>query len=424
MIDEAGLAKVTDFGIALAPFKLAQTVGSVVKGTPYYMAPEQWRSREGLGPATDLFALGCILWEMACGRLLYRADSIPALLDRLRQDDPAQEAAEADAAVAGLGPLVQRLLARAPSERPASALEVEAALVELRDQHPGGEGLRTFCRLWRNWRPGGTRAISLSSQPGAVPLPEGPSWQPWLRALGSSGHPQVPAGSGAPGRVVAPTASLDPDLTEVVQAPEAGRPDTLPVETWHPTTPKPSTPGTRPAWRALAMGAGTLLLLTVALLLSLGRLAGRAPTEAPVSDPDPVGATEENPANTPPQEEPPPEEEPSAEELPPPPEEEPDPRQDEPDSHQEEAGASEPPPQVVERPVAAACHQVTRILRTPAGDVRRAGREVDINSPGLCLPAGSHSFTLDPRQGGPERTVTVQIPADLDQDGYLQLRFH
>jgi serine/threonine-protein kinase len=134
--DGALHVRVVDFGIAhvsgdnpgtMADLSQPMTrMGSVI-GTPGYMPPEQ-----GTGQAidfrVDLYALGVILWESFTGQQLWQGDSLTELLARqlgraapsLRGDVPEPMAA-----------LIERMLARAPAERPGSALEVRDELRRL-----------------------------------------------------------------------------------------------------------------------------------------------------------------------------------------------------------------------------------------------------------------------------------------------------
>ncbi|WP_241255651.1 serine/threonine-protein kinase, partial [Candidatus Protofrankia californiensis] len=78
LFDTAGLLKVTDFGIAKLVEGSATTASAVI-GTPRYMAPEQLLARR-LGPATDLYALGVMLYELLTGALPFDPTLPPTLL--------------------------------------------------------------------------------------------------------------------------------------------------------------------------------------------------------------------------------------------------------------------------------------------------------------------------------------------------------
>jgi len=68
-----GVTKVGDFGIAAAEQRLAKTATGAVTGTLSYMSPEQLASRP-LGPASDQWSLGVVLWELLTGQRLFKAD--------------------------------------------------------------------------------------------------------------------------------------------------------------------------------------------------------------------------------------------------------------------------------------------------------------------------------------------------------------
>ena len=83
-------ARLTDFGLAqLMEVDLLQTKSSLVLGTPQYMAPEQAECRyEEVGPATDVFSLGTILYELLTGKTPFQASNYSSLLLRLREGSP------------------------------------------------------------------------------------------------------------------------------------------------------------------------------------------------------------------------------------------------------------------------------------------------------------------------------------------------
>src|SRR3954466_16263021 len=76
LVTRRGNVKIADFGIARAYNALSQrlTVGGKAMGTPVYMAPEQAMD-EPIGPQTDLYALGVIVYELLSGRPPFEADS-------------------------------------------------------------------------------------------------------------------------------------------------------------------------------------------------------------------------------------------------------------------------------------------------------------------------------------------------------------
>ncbi len=88
MIEDGDRVKVADFGIAKSMNSgenLTMTGGLL--GTPSYMSPEQARGGE-IDGRTDLFALGCILYEMLAGHKAFRGDSVTALIFKILSEHP------------------------------------------------------------------------------------------------------------------------------------------------------------------------------------------------------------------------------------------------------------------------------------------------------------------------------------------------
>ena len=78
MLLKSGIIKITDFGIARIT-ATSQTQTGVVKGTPYYMSPEQF-SGERVDGRSDIFSMGTMMFQMLTGKLPFTADSPPALM--------------------------------------------------------------------------------------------------------------------------------------------------------------------------------------------------------------------------------------------------------------------------------------------------------------------------------------------------------
>ena len=122
--------KILDFGIARAEGTAAGTATGIVLGTAAYMSPEQAAGRPA-GPASDLYALGCVLFEMLTGAPPFTAESAVGLAHRQVHDDPGPPSARRPGLPASLDQMTTRLLAKDPADRPANAAAARAGLLAL-----------------------------------------------------------------------------------------------------------------------------------------------------------------------------------------------------------------------------------------------------------------------------------------------------
>jgi tetratricopeptide (TPR) repeat protein len=122
-------AKLSDFGIArqrseysdqLLPSQALTRTG-VLLGTPAYMAPEQIQGQKHLDARSDLFALGCTIYECLAGRPVFSAEHIVGVLARVLFQDPLPLHQVRPEIPVPLSELVARLLAKEPSGRPPNA---------------------------------------------------------------------------------------------------------------------------------------------------------------------------------------------------------------------------------------------------------------------------------------------------------------
>jgi eukaryotic-like serine/threonine-protein kinase len=132
--DGSLLVKVVDFGIAKVLRQSSGLAGGVpitqegaVIGTPRYMSPEQARGQSP-GPASDLYALGVILFEMIAGAPPFDAPRVTALIALHTEATPPPLTSPLGPVPVPVAQLVGALLAKAAGERPAPASAVGAAL--------------------------------------------------------------------------------------------------------------------------------------------------------------------------------------------------------------------------------------------------------------------------------------------------------
>jgi protein kinase-like protein len=131
MLDSTGKIRITDFGLAGIA---ASIQGAEVRaGTPAYMAPEQLAGKE-VTFKSDLYSLGLVLYEILTGKRAFDATTLPELMKLREKSAPTSPSSF----VKDLDPLLERVILRClekdPAQRPASALQVAAAL-------PGGDPL-------------------------------------------------------------------------------------------------------------------------------------------------------------------------------------------------------------------------------------------------------------------------------------------
>ena len=131
LVTQTGDVKVTDFGIARAASATKVTRTGDVLGTAGYMSPEQAKG-ETVGPRSDLYSLGVVLYEMLTGNLPYKADS-PLAQAMKHVNEPPSSPREANPEVSGaLDALTMKLLAKKPEDRYPSAAALANDLEQVR----------------------------------------------------------------------------------------------------------------------------------------------------------------------------------------------------------------------------------------------------------------------------------------------------
>jgi hypothetical protein len=122
--------KITDFGLARAMDDASMTQSGFVAGSPLYMAPEQARG-ESLDHRADLFSLGSVLYTLCTGRPPFRAANTLAVLRRVSEDSPRAIRESNPEIPDALAAVIEKLMAKNPADRFASAAEVVEVLGHL-----------------------------------------------------------------------------------------------------------------------------------------------------------------------------------------------------------------------------------------------------------------------------------------------------
>ncbi|MFF3201967.1 bifunctional serine/threonine-protein kinase/ABC transporter substrate-binding protein [Streptomyces sp. NPDC002962] len=235
--------RLIDFGIARAPQDTALTATGLVVGTPGYLSPEQAQDGgDGIGPASDVFSLGCVLAFAATGRAPFGSGPVDALLYRAVHDP-----ADLDGVPPELLAVLERCLDKDPARRP-DADELVRELV----REPAADGAPRDAET-AEWLPEPVTRLIAERSAAALALPD-------------IEHTQVPSAASATS-APADSGPVEPGPADAVPAgsiPADGDPSEPDP---HATSPSSQPQDTQPAGRrrflllaggavALAAGAG------------------------------------------------------------------------------------------------------------------------------------------------------------------------
>ncbi len=127
MVEPSGHVKVMDFGIAKAEAGTNLTATGLIMGTPNYMSPEQARGAK-VDARSDLFSLGCVLYECLTGVRPFEAESVTGILVRILTEEPPPVDFDATGLPRAVGDVLRSAMAKDPAARFASGAELVAAL--------------------------------------------------------------------------------------------------------------------------------------------------------------------------------------------------------------------------------------------------------------------------------------------------------
>jgi serine/threonine-protein kinase len=120
MLEEGGRVRVMDFGIAAASWAAPITATGTTLGTAGYLAPEQAAGGRA-SPTSDIYALGCVLYEMLAGRLPFTGDSPVSIAVAHARETPPPVNRVAPGVPPALAAACEQALSKNPADRPPTA---------------------------------------------------------------------------------------------------------------------------------------------------------------------------------------------------------------------------------------------------------------------------------------------------------------
>jgi len=223
----SGKVKILDFGLArLSGSEMTST--GMVMGTPHYMSPEQVKGQKA-DARSDVFALGCVFYELLTGRKPFDAESMHGVLFKIMQEDPVPLREAAPGTPEPLAHVVEKALAKSPADRFSSAGDMLSALRQARRAMAG----RSSAHLDHSvpapppGQPARKTAERVAPSSRSAPAPAAKAGSRWLLAAGLAlGLAVVAVGGwalrrsvlGPPAPPATPAAELDGITRKVVDS--------------------------------------------------------------------------------------------------------------------------------------------------------------------------------------------------------------
>ncbi|HEY6050391.1 MAG TPA: TonB family protein, partial [Thermoanaerobaculia bacterium] len=198
LISYEGDIKLCDFGIAKAASKASQTQTGALKGKVQYMSPEQAWGRP-LDKRSDIFSLGCVLYEMLTEQKLFGGDTDLSVLEKVRAAQVAPPSTLNPEVGKNLDAVVLKALAREPEDRYANASDMLRDLEAVLYSYSPAPGSADLAIYLHRLQAEESAAAESRARAAALPAPEESE-----KKRKSKGAPVARRGSTAPKIVVPP----------------------------------------------------------------------------------------------------------------------------------------------------------------------------------------------------------------------------
>jgi tRNA A-37 threonylcarbamoyl transferase component Bud32/tetratricopeptide (TPR) repeat protein len=269
-IQEDGSVKIMDFGVARLTTASMTGTGNIV-GTADYMSPEQVKGAKVDG-RSDLFSVGCMLFELAAGRRPFHSDNLMAIFYKITHEEANFDLIPQGADYDALMPILKKALAKDIDERYQTAYEFAVDLREWLKAHASTTSTQNVLEALVDLEAPTHAPMPMTEAPGMTFTPEGGG----AGATVDLGRRGPRKGTIAPtrvgGRTVAdsgPVGTMRPEATRVVTAPPVPR---------VPARPQPA-----PRSSVLPWVAVTLALVAVGVAGWLAWKSQQAPPAPPVT---------------------------------------------------------------------------------------------------------------------------------------------
>ena len=171
LVTSDGRLKVTDFGIARA-LSQSMPTSDTVWGTPHYFSPEQ-AAGEPPTPASDVYSLGVVMYEMLAGQLPFDADNHTDLAMQHLRDEPPPLTVLNPAVPIQIEQIVNRVMAKEPAARYRTAEQFGRALMDYRRLADQMTGMQPAASIT-------AEPTTVSAHPIESAAPQGTDWLAWI----------------------------------------------------------------------------------------------------------------------------------------------------------------------------------------------------------------------------------------------------